>query len=231
LKAVGVHTDVVVITSRVWQTTCTLVRSGSEAFCIDSPVYPDELELVPRIAEEMGFNVVGLLATHADWDHVLGGYAFPEAPLGVGEASVPLLAAAPAELAEFDDEHYVERPSPLELREPQVFPVPGHVGIGERELEVHPAPGHTADGIAILAPWAGVLCVGDYLSPVETPAVRGGQENYLATLDRLEELVRRAEHVVPGHGRVLTSEQALEILGSDRELVRREAPDSPQRRR
>jgi glyoxylase-like metal-dependent hydrolase (beta-lactamase superfamily II) len=231
VKALGVHPDVVVITSRVWQTTCTLVRSGPEAFCIDSPVYPDELELVPRIAEEMKFQVVGLLATHADWDHLLGALAFPEAPLGVAEASVARLGEAAAELAEFDDEHYVERPSALELREPQSLPVPGHVGIGAHELELHPAPGHTADGMAVLAPWAGVLCVGDYLSPVETPAVRGGQDAYLATLDRLEELVRRAEHVVPGHGRVLSRDDALRVLEEDRDLVRREAPESPHRRR
>ena len=40
MKAVGLHPDVIVVTSRFWQTTCTLVRSGSEAFCIDSPVLP-----------------------------------------------------------------------------------------------------------------------------------------------------------------------------------------------
>jgi glyoxylase-like metal-dependent hydrolase (beta-lactamase superfamily II) len=231
LKALGVHPDVVVITSRVWQTTCTLIRSGQEAFCVDSPVYPDELELLPRVAEEAGFRVVGLLATHADWDHVLGSYAFPGAPLGVAEASAPLLEQAPAELEKFDDEHYVDRPGPLVLSEPQLLPVPGHVGIGEREIELHPTPGHTADGMALLVPWAGVLCVGDYLSPVETPAVGAGREAYLETLDRLEGLVRRVEHVVPGHGRVVSAEQALEILELDREIVRTEAPEKPQRRR
>ena len=80
MRATGLHADVVVTNSRVWQTSCTLVRSGSEAFCIDSPVYPDELELLPAVAGQAGFEVVGLLATHADWDHVLGRYAFPEAP-------------------------------------------------------------------------------------------------------------------------------------------------------
>ena len=49
-----------------------LVRSGGEAFCIDSPVFPDELEILPAIAEQAEFNVVGVLATHADWDHLLG---------------------------------------------------------------------------------------------------------------------------------------------------------------
>ena len=83
MRAVGLHADVVVATSRAYQTTCTLVRSGGEAFCIDSPVFPDELEILPALAEQAGFSVVGLLATHADWDHLLGRYAFPEAPLGL----------------------------------------------------------------------------------------------------------------------------------------------------
>ena len=77
MRAVGLHADVIVATSRVYQTTCTLVRSGGEAFCIDSPIFPDELEILPALAEQAGFTVVGLLATHADWDHLLGRYAFP----------------------------------------------------------------------------------------------------------------------------------------------------------
>ena len=36
-----------------------LVRHGGEAFCIDSPVFPDELEILPAIAAQAQFNVVG----------------------------------------------------------------------------------------------------------------------------------------------------------------------------
>ena len=111
------------------QTNCTLVRSGDEAFCIDSPVFPDELEMLPAVAEQAGFPVVGLLATHADWDHLLGRYAFPEAPLGCAETSAARLAGQPGEaqreLREFDEEHYVERPAPLSLPSAQSLPVPG----------------------------------------------------------------------------------------------------------
>ena len=56
MKAVGLHPDVIVVTSRFWQTTCTLVRSGEEAFCIDSPVLPDELELLPAVAQQADFR-------------------------------------------------------------------------------------------------------------------------------------------------------------------------------
>jgi hydroxyacylglutathione hydrolase len=225
VKAVGLHPDVVVVTSRFWQTTCTLVRSGAEAFCIDSPVLPDELELLPALAEQSGFTVVGRLATHADWDHLLGGYGFPSAPLGLAESSSARLRGEPGatqrELREFDEENYVERPGPLSLPGAQSLPVPGHCGIGERELELHPADGHTVDGMAIVVPWAGVLVCGDYVSPVEIPWISesGSATAYLATLARLEPLVEGAEHVVPGHGSVLGPARAAAILREDRDYL------------
>ena len=77
LRAVGLHADVIAVTSRAYATGCVLVRNGGEAFCIDSPVFPDELEILPAIAEQAGFSVVGVLATHADWDHLLGALRVP----------------------------------------------------------------------------------------------------------------------------------------------------------
>ena len=222
MKAVGLHPDVVVVTSRIWQTTCTLVRSGEEAFCVDSPVLPDELELLPAVAAQAEFRVVGRLATHADWDHLLGRYAFGDAPLGLAESSAARLrnepGAAQRELREFDEEHYLERPAPLVLAAPQALPVPGHCAIGERELELHPADGHTVDGMAVWVPWASVLVCGDYLSPVEIPwlSASGSASAYLATLDRLEPLVENAAYVVPGHGATIDGERALAILREDR---------------
>lgn len=199
-----------------------LVKHGEEAFCIDSPVFPQELETLPVVAEQAGFRVVGLLATHADWDHLLGRLAFPEAPLGCAGASAQRLRDEPGEaqrrLREFDEEHYVERPSPLAMPAPQALPVPGHCDVGEQTLELHRAEGHTGDGMAILVPWAYVLCPGDYLSPVEIPMLSpgGSRDLYLETLDRLEELVGRADHVVPGHGEPIDAERALAILREDR---------------
>jgi glyoxylase-like metal-dependent hydrolase (beta-lactamase superfamily II) len=223
LRAVGLHPDVVVVTSRIWQTNCTLVKGdAAEAFVVDSPMLPDELELLPAIAQQGGFRVVGTLATHADWDHLLARYAFPDAPLGVAETTSARLrgepGAAQRELRDFDEEWYVERPGPLSIPGAQALPVPGHCEVGARELELHPADGHTADGMAILVPWAGVLLCGDYLSPVEIPWLSpgGSASAYLATLARLEPLVAAATHIVPGHGAVLDSARALAILREDR---------------
>ena len=220
MRAVGLHADVIVATSRVYQTTCTLVRSGGEAFCIDSPVLPDELEILPAVADQAGFAVVGLLATHADWDHLLGRYAFPDAPLGCAETTAARLVnepgAAQRGLRDFDESFYVERPRPLSLPSAQQLPVPGKLEVGDRELELHPADGHTEDGMAVWIPWARVLACGDYLSPVEIPMLTGSASAYLATLARLAPLVEQADRVVPGHGEPIDGARAAAILREDR---------------
>jgi glyoxylase-like metal-dependent hydrolase (beta-lactamase superfamily II) len=221
VRVVGLHRDVLVVTSRVWQTTCTIVRSGEECFVIDSPVFPDELETLPAVLEHADFPFTGLLATHADWDHLLGRLAFPAASLGVAETTAARLAAEPGaaarELRAFDEEYYVDRPAPLSLGQLQALPVPGHCEIGDEEIELHPADGHTADGMAAWIGWARVLACGDYLSPVEIPMLSpgGSRDAYLATLRRLEPLVESAAYVVPGHGDVLEGARAAAILRED----------------
>ena len=224
MRAVGVHPDAVVVTSRMWQTTCTAIRAGGEAMLIDSPYFPDELDALPTLFAQAGFEVTALLATHADYDHLLGRAAFPELALGVGEPTAIRLRAEPGvaqkELRDADAEHYVERSAPLSLGSYQSLPVPGYVGLGDKELELHPAEGHTTDGTAVFARWAGVLCVGDYLSDVEIPIVHDLDE-YRATLARLAPLVEAADAIVPGHGSPHDRETALRILDEDLEYLER----------
>jgi glyoxylase-like metal-dependent hydrolase (beta-lactamase superfamily II) len=230
VRAVGLHSDVIALTSRAYATGCVLVRNGEEAFCIDSPVFPDELEILPAMASQAAFNVVGLLATHADWDHVLARYAFPAASLGMGELSAARLINEPGDaqrkLRGFDEELYVTRPSPLSLGHAQRLPVPGVVELGSGALELQVADGHTPDGMAIWIPWAAVLVAGDYLSPVEIPMVGHSIDAYLATLARLEPWVEQAEHVVPGHGGPIDGVRALAILREDRAYLEG-FPDAP----
>jgi glyoxylase-like metal-dependent hydrolase (beta-lactamase superfamily II) len=196
---------------------------AGEAFAIDSPVLPEELELLPSLVAQAGFPTPrGLLVTHADFDHVLAPLAFADATIGCAESSAARLSAEPGAqqrmLRRFDEELHIERPRPLSLGAIQALAVPGRCGIGEAELELHPATGHTADGMAVWIPWAAVLVAGDYLSPIEPPVLGeadGMLAAYLATLDRLRPLVAIAEHVVPGHGPVSDRASALRVLDED----------------
>jgi glyoxylase-like metal-dependent hydrolase (beta-lactamase superfamily II) len=223
VRAVAVHRDAVVVTSRLWQTTCTALRSGGECMLIDSPYFPDELELLPVLLKQSGFDPVGLLATHGDWDHLLGRLAFPELALGVGSSTGERLRAEPGtaqrELRDADAEHYVVRPAPLSLGSYQVLPLPGKLELGEAELELHPTAGHTEDGTAFLSRSAEVLVCGDFLSDVEIPMVGGSVADYRATLARLAPLVEEVETVVPGHGSPHPRDRALRILDEDADYL------------
>ncbi len=193
MRVLALHPDVLVATSAIWQTNCVVVRATTdthdggplggtvdggahETFVVDSPVLPDELDALPTLLEQARFAAPsGLLATHGDWDHLLGPLAFPGVALGCAQSTAERLRATPGaaqrELRVFDEQYLIERPRPLALGAVQALPVPGRCGLGEPELELHPAEGHTEDGMAIWVPWARVLLAGDYLSSVEIPTV------------------------------------------------------------
>ena len=132
MRAVSVSPDALVVTSAFWQTNAIALRVGEEAVLIDSPYLPDELDALPGLLAGAGFEPDGLLATHADFDHVLGRLAFPGMTLGLAESSVERLQREPGEaqraLRQYDAEFYVSRPAPLalgqvlQLEEPGVQP-------------------------------------------------------------------------------------------------------------
>jgi glyoxylase-like metal-dependent hydrolase (beta-lactamase superfamily II) len=248
VRAVALHADVILTTSAVLQANCVILRGrgaqpepapgplrviepsdgpGDETLVIDSPVLPEELSALGALVEQARFPPPsGLLATHGDWDHLLGRLAFPDLPLGCAQDTAERLQASPGraqrELRSFDEELMIDRERPLALGAVQALPVPGRCDLGSRELELHPAPGHTRDGMAVMAGWAGVLVAGDYLSEAEIPSLGDGgdAEEYMLTLERLRALVARARHVVPGHGPVLDSEGALRVLEEDLAYMR-----------
>jgi glyoxylase-like metal-dependent hydrolase (beta-lactamase superfamily II) len=221
MRAISVHRDAIVVTSLLWQTTATVVRAGDEAMLVDSPYFPDELELLSGVLGQAGFEPSALLATHGDFDHLLGRLAFPALSLGVAESTMRRIRDRPGEaqreLRDSDAELFVERARPLSLGQVQALPVPGKLELGDQELELVHAEGHTPDGMAVWAPWLGVLCCGDYLSPVEIPLIApgGSVADYRATLARLAPLVERAEMVVPGHGAPQPRDAALRLLDED----------------
>jgi glyoxylase-like metal-dependent hydrolase (beta-lactamase superfamily II) len=238
VRAVSIHPDVIVVASGVLHVNCVIVRgrggeggtggpegaeaSPAETFMIDSPVLPDELNALPALLQQVRFPAPsGLLATHGDWDHLLGRLAFPDVALGCAESTAKRLIAAPGEaqreLRRFDEDLLIDRSQPLALGSMQALPVPGRCEVGDHELELHPADGHTSDGMAIWIPWARVLVAGDYLSGAEIATLNEGGDvcAYLATLGRLRALVAVADHVVPGHGPVANRARALAVLDED----------------
>ncbi len=222
---------VTVFVSEPWCTTCTVADlGGGAALVVDSPVLPGEAGAVARAVTAMGLRAAALAVTHADWDHLLCPAAFPGVPVIVARDTAERLAdeidRIVAEAAEW---HRLQGlPDPVLSASDNVLVVdpPRAVTVAGAVLRVHPAAGHTRDGVAFAVPRAGLLCVGDYLSPVEDPAVEAGGsvEAYRATLDRLAGPVGAARAVVPGHGHPLAPAEALAILECDRRAL---APAPP----
>src|SRR5271166_974091 len=175
MRAVSLHRDVIVVTSALLATNCTIIRgldaewdpagepapapegaaqptgARGETFIIDSPIMPEELELLPSLLEQAAYpQPSGLLATHGDWDHLLAPLAFPGLAMGCAETTAERLAGEPGaaqrKLRDFDERLYIDRARPLGLGSFQGLPVPGSLEIGAAELELHQTAGHTADG-------------------------------------------------------------------------------------
>ncbi|SIR96317.1 MBL fold metallo-hydrolase [Microbacterium sp. RURRCA19A] len=202
---------VLVATSRVMQTTSTVVVEAGRALLIDPAWMPDELDALVASLRERGLTVAEGFATHAHHDHLLWHPEF---------GSVPRWASArTAELARLERDALVAALGagfPAELVE-----LMGRVDAGsptfDVELVVHDghAPGHTA----VWLPELRVLVAGDMLSDVELPLPFWPDDvpAYERALDVLEPYARSARVVIPGHGNVGTD--ALARLEADRRYL------------
>lgn len=205
--------------SRVWQTTHTICGADG-ALVIDGPVTrAEQLALASHCAAAQ------LITTHADWDHLLAPLAFPDATriadaatIGRLESDHTVVADA---LAAWDASHAFPARRLPDWRGAQPISAPTTISSPIGRIEVSPTPGHTRDGIALLLIEQEVLVLGDYLSPCEIPSVASDAQldTYLASLERLEDLLTRSRCVIPGHGWPLGAARARTILSEDRHYV------------
>ena len=213
-------TRIEILTSGIWQTTTAAISSGRNCLVVDPGYFPRELADLVRIIPS-DTTVEAVFFTHSHWDHIVGHGIFPGVPAyassvlarSVAEGG-DLAVKAMAKAHEFDSQWYIERPWgytwPAELRG---LDDGGRFNIGDLDIEAFVIPGHSPDCIAIRAErW---LLVGDYLSPCEIPFV-DNLADYCRTLQRLLTLIAGdLEAVVPGHGPLLSAEDARGIARED----------------
>ncbi|HWR92529.1 MAG TPA: MBL fold metallo-hydrolase [Desulfobacterales bacterium] len=206
--------------SGIWQMTSTVVRSGASCLAVDPGYFPREMAdlagLIPKRAK-----VEAVCFTHSHWDHVVGHGIFPGVPVfmsavlarSVREGGV-LASEAVKKAREYDSQWYVERPWgygwPADVRG---LDDGGWFNVGDLDVEAFLIPGHAPDCMALRAEnW---LMAGDYLSPCEIPFV-DDHAAYRRTLQRLMTLIASGvDHVIPGHGPVLSAEDARRIGRED----------------
>ena len=137
VRAVGLHPDVLVVTSRFWQTTCTIVRNGDEAFVIDSP------RAARRARGPAGDRRAGGLPRRRPARHArrLGPPARPlrvprraarRAPRRPRRGCATSPARRSASCATSTTSTTSSGPAPLAIGASQALPVPGYLDLGER---------------------------------------------------------------------------------------------------
>jgi hydroxyacylglutathione hydrolase len=208
--------EVVRLESALWQTTSLLLLDGEEAVAIDPGVTRAEVHAVDERARVAGARVTHALATHADWDHVCGIAAFPDAVAAMGELTAKEVASsAPAALIEQRaEEHAISVAGPP--RVDRALQIGGAYRLGPFTVETFSLPGHTPDGTAYRVRALDLLAVGDHLSAVEFPFV-SSTAAYRSSLAGLIELLRHDPpgQVFPGHGPALAAAEALGIAEAD----------------
>jgi glyoxylase-like metal-dependent hydrolase (beta-lactamase superfamily II) len=206
--------------SALWQTTSLLLVAGDEAVVLDPCISTDEVARIGARAAALGARVTHLLVTHADWDHVCGIAAFPDAVATMGAGTAAVVAGGRAErLAEAAAAYELTLAG--EPRVDRALETGVAHQVGPFIVETAALRGHTADGTAYRIRELDLLAVGDHLSPAEFPFASTMSE-YRATLAGLIELLRHdpPEHVAPGHGPALTAAQALTIAEADLAYLR-----------
>jgi glyoxylase-like metal-dependent hydrolase (beta-lactamase superfamily II) len=202
--------------SALWETSSLLLAARGEAVLVDPGISTEEVEQIAVRADELGARVTSVLATHADWDHVCGIAAFPDAVAAMGTPTAARMTSR------FSQAGVAHRAAAHGLRiagEPRVdrtFEPGVAVRVGPFLVETLALPGHTPDGVAYRFRELDLLAVGDHLSVVEFPFATSTTA-YRATLAALIDLLRRdpPARVIPGHGPELGAAEALAIAEAD----------------
>jgi hydroxyacylglutathione hydrolase len=202
--------------SALWQTASLLLVADGEAVVVDPCISSEEVAVIAARAQALDAPVSHILTTHADWDHLCGIAAFPDAVAAMGERSAEAVASgAPAAvIAQRAVEYDVTVAGPP--RVDRALAAGAAHRIGPFVVETVALPGHTADGTAYRVRALDMLAVGDHLSAVEFPFV-SSTADYRMTLAGLIDLLRHdpPAQVVPGHGPALTAAEALAIAEAD----------------
>lgn len=168
-------------------------------------------EIVADIAAEFAAPIVGVVNTHAHYDHTFGNQAFPDAPIFGHERiaahfaafEAPRLALVQADASRESDKNWSEV-----VLTPPTAPISTETVIapGGRDIVLLPlAPGHTDTDLAIQVPDAGVWLLGDVIEESGPPMFGSGSYPLAwgEVLAALASRIRPGDIVVPGHGEVV----------------------------
>ncbi len=207
---------VTVFESALFRTTSTVVFLPEAVLVVDPNWLPEEVLYIHRFVEEnRGNRSVYLLFTHADYDHIIGYEAFPNATV---IASVHFKDNSHKEsnieqILQFDADYYITRPYSISYPKVDIeVKKDGQtLTIGGTRLTFYLAPGHTKEGIFTIIEGFGIWIAGDYFSNIEFPFIYQSVLAYEMTLDKTELILNKhaIQLMIPGHGDVATTESEI----------------------
>ena len=183
-----------------------VIADGGEALVVDPGTLPSRAATLLDAIVARGDRLVGVVITHAHWDHcfalgAMGGvpaYAHPAAieelrEHGEQQRQEVLGLAGPKTAAELRELDIVLPDTPVSD--------PVTVRVGAVDVELEPVGrAHTAGDLVVHVPAAAVTITGDLVETADDPQVAesGDVAGWLAALDRLAS--RAQPLLVPGHG-------------------------------
>jgi len=201
---------------------------GKSVVIVDPNWLPEEVQYIRDfVRHHYADRKQFLLFTHADYDHILGYGAFPDAEVIAGKDFVinPLKDAAVQQILDLDDLYYIQRNYPI------VYPVVDIVldaygqslsSDGENAV-FFPAPGHVNNGLISIFTSSKICIAGDYLSNIEIPMVEYSFIEFEKTLMTCGEIIKiyDIDVLVTGHGDiVLDRESTQKRIDSDLSYIR-----------
>jgi glyoxylase-like metal-dependent hydrolase (beta-lactamase superfamily II) len=201
----------------VW-TNSIVVRGEDGLILVDPGIDGAELNQLADDLDRLDIPVVAGFATHPHWDHLLWHPRFGDVPRYATAAG----ANAASEARERAQAMAAESASgiPLELIA-LVTPLPADGGPVPGEIIEHEA--HAVGHAAVLLADRSVLLAGDMLSDVLIPLLDARRPDqvgaYETALDRLEEVVRQVDVLVPGHGAIAKGPEVAARLAADRAYI------------
>ncbi|PWK14904.1 MBL fold metallo-hydrolase [Tumebacillus permanentifrigoris] len=234
--------DITVFQSQLQQTTSTVLVTPDLVLVVDPCWLPEEVETIRQHVEAIrGTRPLYLLFTHADWDHIIGYRAFPDA-LVIASAAVHTYPEAQRQrklsaIEDFYSENYIVPPYPVEF--PTVDHIIEHEGqqltIGETTITFYHAHGHTFDGLFTIVEPLGVFLAGDYLSDAEFPFIYYSSTDYERTMHKVEHILQHHEVslLVPGHGSITEDcgeirrrqQESLSYIAQVRDCILHDRPE------
>lgn len=176
-------------------TNCYILKSGVELAVIDPG---GDAEAILTKVEDLGGTVKYVIDTHGHIDHIAANREVIEATgaeLLIHELDAKLLAHPDRNLSSLMGMKLTS-PTPSRLLKEG-----DKVTAGEDEMTVLHTPGHTPGGICLLAPdyaFTGDTLFVDSIGRVDFPG--GSEEQMMASLARLQTVLKKETEIYPGHG-------------------------------